>query len=1094
MVSSQQIVIGWIEFAIASTILLALTKFFIDRLPQPVDRVNAITLSFIASTLVPLILALSNAPGLQLGLFEIEEQHAVEPPFEDSGSVAAPWHHSQFDVRRRGVEASDLSLLPKNNSTTSPTEFTRSGGSTLPDAASTTSVFSTPQADVWSFAAVILLGSHVLAFAWLALQWITGSVRLRILSRSSQALTGSLLAVWKQVSNGRGTHVRLIITKEVSAPLVFGCWRPVILIPNSVAFGDQSSLRFCLAHEWSHLICRDLVRWQFVNAFQLILWFHPLFWVLRRELQICQDLVADNHAAEQSDDELSRINYSELLMSIAKGARNPKFTGAMGFLNRKGQLARRVNAVLTQEQPLRVRSQKSFVWMSGLLLLVASLLFGSVRVSVVRAQEGASERSAKRQQIGRGGFAISSELGKTNDNPKIVYGQIVDEMGEPVPGARLWLPLQREPRRIVETTADESGKFELRCPTEWISPSIRGSFWTVWAYAPGFAIQSQSVYQVLRGESKQEYAIRLPPESNTRFRIVSPDGQPLAGVHVKPQNYKTSVAWELVPDEMQSAVSGHTDEAGLAILPALSRGPLFRLELISDEFGRQSIRVDDKQQKTEPELRLRPVASLKGRVVTANPEWSRNVDLSFTTDSRNEWKETQGVAETTTDRDGNFQVPIIASGGPLRSYVRIDAALPVRPVLSENVFLTAGETVELEIPLATAPEVYGRVIAKSTGNPVAGAEISLGYGGFRQSDNATTDESGEYRGRALPGGVRVHIISLPDGFVQLGTPWAEPYQVPEDVDRFELPTIEVVGSHLISGQLRNANDRPLPNVRLHAVDGNRRYGFGKSGNEGRFEMSVPDGIDVEFQVFLEDRGSVAVEVVQDAPLILRYGRNLHEEEMEAGRALKPDVTLSGRVLMTDKPVADIKVILKRGIPVDRDGTRYSQVSDTKTDANGNYRLGGLKAGDRYQVEISPAFPAADPRWHHQSPYIQDVPETANGEIELPDVKLIQLTQSIAGVVVDPAGNPVAGATISVQLRSGESLSRYSTSGQPPWIKSDRRGRFQFKGLPDDRLSIMAYFANPKGGRIRFPAKRDVDMNQQDIRIVLDPTLLEEEGR
>ena len=39
---------------------------------------------------------------------------------------------------------------------------------------------------------------------------------------------------------------------------------------------------------------------------------------------------------------------------------------------------------------------------------------------------------------------------------------------------------------------------------------------------------------------------------------------------------------------------------------------------------------------------------------------------------------------------------------------------------------------------------------------------------------------------------------------------------------------------------------------------------------------------------------------------------------------------------------------------------------------------------------------------------------------------------------------------------------------------------------------MAYFANPKGGRIRFPAKLDVDLNQQDIRIVLDPALREEE--
>ncbi len=113
---------------------------------------------------------------------------------------------------------------------------------------------------------------------------------------------------------------------------------------------------------------------------------------------------------------------------------------------------------------------------------------------------------------------------------------------------------------------------------------------------------------------------------------------------------------------------------------------------------------------------------------------------------------------------------------------------------------------------------------------------------------------------------------------------------------------------------------------------------------------------------------------------------------------------------------------------------------------------------------------------------------------LPDVKLLKLTQSIAGIVVDPEGSPVKGATISVQLRSGEHLARLTASGPPPWTQSDHQGRFQLKELPEEALAITAYFANPKGGRIRFPAKLNVDQNQQDIRIVLDPSLLDEEQR
>lgn len=1096
MIAAQHIVVCWIEFAVAGTILFCLTRLVVYRLHEPVDRVNVITMSLFASATVPLALALSSAPSLNLGLLRIDTDYDAEPQLESRSIGMRHLLEASEDpaASTETIETFDAFARPQDNSPYPLAKSSKSAANSSLETAPTGTISTPRQANGWSYAAALLVLSHCVAFVWIAFRWIIGVVRLGFLTRNSRVADDAIVKIWKQVSDGRRRKVQLLVTKEISAPLVFNTWQPVILIPESVA-ADEPSLRFCLAHESSHLNGGDLLRWQLVNLFQFVFWYQPLFWMLRRELQVCQDLVADDQASEQSDNRLSRVQYSELLLSIAKEARNPNSAGAIAFYVRTSQLARRINALLIKRQSLSTRSKQSFLWMHGLLLLVASLSVGSVRIGAVQAQERTSKTSSPTKTEDASTTALTHEqVDKTAGN-KIVRGHIVDQAGEPVAGAKLWLPLLREPRRVVEATADDTGKFELDCPADWISPSSRGSFWTAWVYAPGFSVQSQSVYKVVRGENKQEYTIELPPACSTRFRVLDPSGQPLVGVLVKPQNYKTSVAWEAVPEEMQAAVSAHTDKNGWATLPAIEPEPLFRLELVSDKFGRQTLRVDDKKNETEREIRLQTVASINGRLLSENVAWAQNVKLAFTTDSRDEWNQPQGAAETVTGEDGSFQIPVIANGGPLRSYVLVDPTLPVRPVLSDNIFLTAGETVEIEIPLVPAPEIYGKVVAKSTGNPVAGAEISLGYGGFRQSDSATTDENGVYRGRALPGDVRVHIISLPNGYVQLGSPWAEPYQVPENVDSFELPTIEVVGSHLISGQLIDAMDRPLPNLQIQAVDGNRRYGFGKSDAEGRFKMTVPDGVDTKFQVSSKDHGSVAGEVVQDDPLVVRYVPDLREKEMETERALKPDVSLLGRVLMSDKPVADIPIVLKRGIPVGRNGTRYSQVSETRTDRNGNYRLDGLKAGDRYHIEVRPTFPAADPRWHYQSPYIQDLPETAKGEVSLPDVKLLKLNQSIAGVVVDSNGNPVKDATISVNLRSGQSLSRYATSSQPPWTKSDHLGRFRFKGLPDDKLSIMAYFANPEsGGQIRFPAKRNVNMNQQDIRIVLDPSLREEQGR
>lgn len=1104
MISSQPLVIGWIEFAVAGTILFAATKLIVDRLRQPADRVNFIAMSLVASAFVPLLLSFMSIPNLHLGLFSNGGEQVARDQATSRSSIPRQLPETPDAPMLRAEQRAQVGALEtvqrdaQNQSTAVTTQADTASIASFPNvsASPATGLTSNPFSS-WSIAATILLLSHGLAIGWFFLQWTIGAVRLRNISRKALIPDQVVLNAWKHVSDGRDGSVRLLVTTEIAAPMVFGWRRPVVLIPESVATGNQSALRFCLAHEWSHVSCGDLPRWQLTNLCQFLFWYQPLFWMLRRELRICQDLVADDLAAGALDDQLGRVEYSELLISIAQQAMGARVTGAIAFFDRSSQLQRRIETLLSNGQSLRSRSTQAFYWMSGLSLLTVSLLVGSVRLSTAHAQEGAQDQPAATQTGDTNQSKKDKEQAPNEGQMRIVRGRIVDEAGEPVAGAKLWLPLQYQPRRTVQTTADDAGNFELKCPAGWISPRVSGSSWTAWVYAPGYSIQSQSVYEVIRGKSEKEYTIQLPPAGNTRFKVLTPGGQPLANVLVQPQNYKTSVGYGAVPEEIQPVVSARTDTHGLVTLPAIQSALLFRLELANDEFGRQSIRADYNSDVPEREIRLRPTATIKGRLVGESPKWVRGVKLGFTTDNRDESKEPQGLAEVVTDDEGRFEVPVIASGGPLRTYVSLDPTLPVRPLLKDGLYLTAGETMQLEIPLVAAPLVHGKVVAKPTGKPVPNAEISLGYGGFRQSDRVTTDESGEYRGRALPGGVRIHIIALPDGFVQLGAPWAEPYQVPANVDEFELPTTEVVGTREVSGQLIDANDQPLPNFQVMAVEGNRRYGFSKSDAEGRFKMRAPDGVETKIEVYLEGRGQVPVAVVQQNPLVVRYVADVREKEMEAGRASKPDVDLTGRVLISGEPVAGVPVMLNRGVPVfgaspEPTGTRYSQVSETKTDADGKYRLSGLKAGDRYQVEIRPPFPAADPTWHHQSPYIQNLPDDAKKQILLPDVKLLKLSQSIAGVVVDPDGKPVKGATVTAQLRSGAHLARMTQSGPPPWTESDHQGRFQLKQLPDEPLSIMAYFANPNGGRIRFPAKRNVDMNQQDIRIVLDPLLREEE--
>lgn len=867
----QQFVVFWVEFACVAASVLAVTTVIVTRLPQPIDRVNLIVISILASVLVPLVLHSLNTPSLRLGLLSIERNHHG---YLDAGGRIGEQIHSGITE----VSASPMGQTT-DRETNKPKTFIRSQD--VPVSLGTRQIALPTQSSdgansgiskdpaIWSFLAVLLIASHGTFAFWWSIQWIVGAIRLRKVSKRSLAADQSILDLWSEVSGCRGCYVRLLVSDEIRTPMLFGCRKHVILLPTSIVAGDPSSLRFCLEHEWSHLRCRDLTKWHLVNLCQLFLWYQPLFWSLRRELRLCQDLVADDHATGSLTNQLARVEYSELLLSIAKQTIHPTMAGGMAFYDRSSHLARRIKMLLSNRRSFRNQSTRTFCWFAGLALLLLSMAISSVRLSPLQAQESVSGKSSG-ISVDEDASAVSGQSDDVDEaNTKIVRGKVVDSVGKPVANAKLWLPLQWHPRRTVEAATDATGRFELICPANWISPKVSGSFWTVWAYAPGYSIQSQSVQEVVRGDSVKEYTIQLPSESDTRFRVLAHDGQPLTGVEVHPQNYKTSVAYEAIPREMLDSLVGRTDADGFVKLPAIQFAPLFSIEMRHEAYGRQSIRIDNNQTSEYRAIRLRDVASIKGRLISENPEWVRKVKLSFATDNQERSKEPQGIAEVVTDDEGNFHVPAIAIGGPLRSFVTIDPSLPVRPVLRENQFLTVGETIDLEIPLVDAPLVRGKLVAKATGKPIANAEMYLGYGGLLQSERVMTNDSGEYQAHVLPGEVRIYPISLPDGVVQLGTPWSESFKVPAEADRFDLPTIEVVGSRDVEGVLVGENDQPLPKVKIMAVKGKRRYGFGISDSMGRFSIRVPDGVVTEINVYTQNQGSSPVQVIQKDPLVVK---------------------------------------------------------------------------------------------------------------------------------------------------------------------------------------------------------------------------------
>jgi len=84
---------------------------------------------------------------------------------------------------------------------------------------------------------------------------------------------------WLQ-THRRRRPVTLRQSDRISAPLTYGVFRPVILMPKTTDWTDEEALAYVLAHEYVH-ICRFDAVTKLVLAFALCVhWFNPLVWIM----------------------------------------------------------------------------------------------------------------------------------------------------------------------------------------------------------------------------------------------------------------------------------------------------------------------------------------------------------------------------------------------------------------------------------------------------------------------------------------------------------------------------------------------------------------------------------------------------------------------------------------------------------------------------------------------------------------------------------------------------------------------------------------------------------------------------------------------
>ncbi len=154
---------------------------------------------------------------------------------------------------------------------------------------------------------------------------------------------------------------RLLIGPADSVPMVWGVFRPRLLLPQGFENWPHQKQRGVLLHELAHLKRGDpLALWlaQWVKALH---WFNPLVWLTHRQLRADQERACDDTVLRQG---VRASDYAQALLDLSRHSRlAPGLSLCALTITRCAPVEARVQAIL---DPARRRDALTRRWLAGL--------------------------------------------------------------------------------------------------------------------------------------------------------------------------------------------------------------------------------------------------------------------------------------------------------------------------------------------------------------------------------------------------------------------------------------------------------------------------------------------------------------------------------------------------------------------------------------------------------------------------------------------------------------------------------------------------------------------------------------------------------
>lgn len=604
--------------------------------------------------------------------------------------------------------------------------------------------------------------------------------------------------------------------------------------------------------------------------------------------------------------------------------------------------------------------------------------------------------------------------------PTTVTGEVVDEDGQRVAGAQVWLIRSewwQEEALLKATTADDAGRFAL-AEVEFVPSTERNYDLTVAAYRAGLAIGWSRL-----GHKPTGLRVICSPPAPATGRVVSTDGRPILA-QVEPARLqlvtlrRPSRPWDELdpPSELAEALAVRTQPGGRFALPWRPAGAAVWLKVSAPGYGR-SVQYTDFSRPCE--IVLAPAGALKAHLVCEeHPELVAGLTVF--------WGGSLDAART--DAGGRFEFPELQ---PDTRRVRLQLGpLAQWRAPEHEVEVKSGQTTEVEIALRQAFRVSGRVVEEGTGREVPGAKVVIYAPTEGDWKRPTTGADGRYVTYVLPGKCTVGLAFAPPGHTKPGysTGRFQRHEVVVEDGGVRVPDFTVKRAVTLRGVVVGPGGKPVPWAPVWyptARGGVSPFDWVAADDTGQFHIG---GLDPDVSIVLlthcgglVSQEPLSVPVNSPQPVILPLYENV------GARLRLQAVDDKGRPV----PGAEIRA------GWEAEGLTYLSLDLGETEQTGIFESEPLWPFGSYALTVAAAGfgQAQTGQWEARPGQWHDF-----GQVVIPIG-----AGFIAGRVVDQQGNPVADVTVFNKTEAPE----------PRQAQTHADGHFRLEGLFEGRAFLFA---------------------------------------